>query len=78
METNKSKVEVQKNEKDIILDGLRKYGRNAYNETLANGVPVTVLRGNKICRIEPNGSISIVGSVPRTKFKVSQKIFKLK
>ena len=73
----KSKVEVQKNEKDVILDGLRKYGRKAYDETLANGVPVTVLRGNKICRIEPNGNTTILASVTQTKFKVSQKIFKL-
>ena len=73
----KSKVDIQKNEKDVILDGLRKYGRKAYDETLANGVPVTVLRGNKICRIEPNGNTSIVANVPQTKFKVSQKIFKL-
>jgi len=77
MGTMKSKVDIQKNEKDVILDGLRKYGRKAYDETLANGVPVTVLRGNKICRIEPNGNTSIVANVPQTKFKVSQKIFKL-
>lgn len=73
----KSKVEIQKNEKDIILDGLRKYGRKAYDETLANGVPVTVLRGNKICRIEPNGNTTILASLTQTKFKVSQKTFKL-
>ena len=73
----KSKMEVQKNEKDVILDGLRKYGRKAYDESLANGVPVTILRGNKICRIEPNGNTTIVASVTQTKFKVSQKTFKL-
>lgn len=78
LEIMKTKVEVSKNEKEVILDGLRKYGRKAYNETLANGVPVTVLRGNKICRIEPNGNTSIVASVSQTKFKVSQKTFKLK
>ena len=46
-------------------------------ETLANGVPVTVLRGNKICRIEPYGNTTIVASVTQSKFKVSLKTFKL-
>lgn len=67
-----------KDEKDIIIEGLRKYGRKAYNVALANGVPVTILRGNKICRIDPNGSILVLGSVKQSKFKVSQKTFKLK
>ena len=60
------------------MDGLRKYGRKAYDETLANSVPVTVVRGNKICRIEPNGNTSILAIVSQTKFKVSQKTFRLK
>lgn len=74
----KTKVAIQKNEEDLILKGLRKYGRKAYNETLANGVPVTVLRGNKICRIEPNGNTIVVAKVSQTKYKVPQKTFKLK
>ncbi|HEY3370676.1 MAG TPA: hypothetical protein VGK10_07505 [Prolixibacteraceae bacterium] len=69
---------VQKTEREVIVDGLRKYGRKAYDETLANGIPVTVLRGNKICRIEPNGNTTIVAKVSQTKFKVSQKTFRLK
>lgn len=72
------KIEVKIDEKDIILKGLRKYGRNAYDSALANGVSVTVLRGNSICRVEPNGDVAFVESVEQTKFKVSQKIFKLK
>lgn len=73
----KTKAKVQNDEKEIILKGLRKYGRRAYDTTLANGVPVTVLRGNKICRIEPNGEIAIVSKVAQTKFKITQKTFKL-
>lgn len=73
----KIKTKVQKDEKDFILKGLRKYGRRAYDTTLANGVPVTVLRGNNICRIEPNGDIAIVARVEQTKFKVSQNVYKL-
>lgn len=74
----KTKTAIQKDEKDVILKGLRKYGRRAYDTTLANGIPVTVLRGNNICRIEPNGDIDIVSRVTQTKYKVSQKTFKLK
>ena len=74
----KSKVKVHNDEKDVILKGLRKYGRNAYNNTLAKGISVTVLRGNNICRIEPNGDVDIVGRVSQSKFKVSQKTYRLK
>jgi len=74
----KGNVKVQRDEKDIILKGLRKYGRRAYDAALANGVSVTVLRGNNICRIEPNGEVAKVAKVSQTKYKVSQKIFRLK
>jgi len=41
----KAKVKIHTSEQDIIIEGLRKFGRNAYNATLANDVPVTVLQG---------------------------------
>jgi hypothetical protein len=74
----KSKARNHKEEKDIIIEGLRIMGRNAYDATLANGVSATVLRGKKICRIEPNGDISIVAKLAKTKSKTSIKSFKLK
>ena len=74
----KVKIKVKKSEKDIILEGIRKFGSNAYNATLANGVPATVLRGENICKIEPNGSVSIVGKMDKSKVKISQKTFRLK
>ena len=74
----KSKEKNYKAEKDIIIEGLRIFGRSAYDATLANGVSATVLRGKRICRIEPNGDISIVARLSKTKSKTSIKSFKLK
>ena len=66
------------NEKEIIENGLRKNGRRAYDQTLANGISVTVLRGNKICKIEPNGNVSVISEVAQTKFKVTRQVYSLK
>jgi hypothetical protein len=74
----KAKVKIHKTEQNIIIEGLRKYGRNAYNDTLANGIPVTVLRGQNICRIEPNGNVSVVAKMKKNTIKVSHKTFRLK
>lgn len=74
----KAKEKIHKAEQDIIIEGLRKYGRSAYNATLANGVPATVLRGKNICRIEPNGEIYVVARLDKTRVKVSTKTFRLK
>jgi len=74
----KAKLRVRKSEKDILLEGIRKFGSNGYNATLANGVPATVLRGENICRIEPNGAVSIVGKMNKSIVKSSQKTFRLK
>jgi hypothetical protein len=74
----RSKVKNHKEEKDIIIEGLRILGRDAYEATLANGFSATVLRGKKICRIEPNGDVSIVARLAKTKSKTSMKSFKLK
>jgi len=73
----KAKVE-HKLEQDIIIEGLRKNGRCAYDATLANGIPATVLRGKNICRIEPNGKVSIIAKMMKKTTKVSHKTFKLK
>jgi len=68
---------VHRAEQDIIIEGLRKYGSSAYDTTLANGIPATVLRGNNICRIEPNGKVSIIAKIMKTTTKVSNKTFKI-
>ena len=74
----KAKVKTPKTEQNIIIEGLRKYGRNAYNATLANGIPVTVLRGQNICRIEPNGNVSVIAKMEKITNKVLRKTFRLK
>jgi len=74
----KAKIKVKKAEKDIIIEGLRRYGNRAYDATLANGVPATVLRGKNICRIEPNGDISIVVKMDKSRVKILHKTFRLK
>jgi hypothetical protein len=66
------------NERELIMNGLRKNGRKAYDQTLANGISVTVLRGNKICKVEPNGNISVVSEVVQSKFKVAKQVYSLK
>jgi len=66
------------NEKEIIENSLRRNGRKAYDQTLAKGISVTVLRGNKICKIEPNGNISVISKVIQTKFKVARQVYNLK
>ncbi len=66
------------NEKEIIENSLRRNGRRAYDQTLAKGISVTVLRGNKICKIEPNGNISVIAKVVHTKFKLTRQVYNLK
>ncbi|MDP3684449.1 MAG: hypothetical protein Q8S01_11000 [Ignavibacteria bacterium] len=60
------------------MNRLKKNGRNAYDQTLANGISVTVLRGNKICMVEPNGNISVISELGQTKFKVARQVYSLK
>ena len=74
----KAKIIVKKSEQDVIIDGLRKYGRSAYNATLANGIPATVLKGKNICRIEPNGDVSVVAKMDQQMIKITHKTFRLK
>lgn len=74
----KAKLKIHKTEQNIIIEGLRKYGRNAYDATLANGIPVTVLRGQNICRIEPNGNVSVIAKMVKATTKFSHKTFRLK
>ena len=74
----KAKINVNKAEQDIIIDGLRKYGSRAFKATLANGIPATILKGNNICRIEPNGKVSVVAKIERSMVKIAHKTFKLK
>jgi hypothetical protein len=68
----------QGKEQDVIIEGLRKYGRRAYDTTLENGVAVTVLKGKKICRIDPSGEVSVEETMKKIRVKVSNRTFSLK
>jgi hypothetical protein len=74
----KTKINVHKKEQDVIIEQLSKYGRKAYDTTLANGVSVTILKGNDVCRIDPNGDVSVVTRIKKAKVKVTESKFKLK
>lgn len=70
--------ENQRKEQDVIIEGLRKYGRRAYNTALENGVAVTVLKGRNICLIDPSGKVSVVAKTDKVRVKVSSRTFSLK
>ncbi len=60
------------NEDAQIINCIKADGRNAYNRTLQEGIPVTILRGNTICRIYPDGRKESVGEVERSRCKVAR------
>ena len=52
-------------------------GRQAYDVARAQGLPVTVLRGNNVCRIESEGKVSIVSKGRQAKYKVVKRKYSL-
>lgn len=64
-------------EKKQIQIGLKRMGNRAYLDTLSQGLPVTVLCGNRVCRVDEKG-VSVVSKVPQAKYRVTQRSFKLK
>ena len=69
-------MNISEKEEQIIISGLKQYGRRAYQETKSKGLPITRLKGNRILEINSD-STSIVGEVPQTKFKITQRSFNL-
>ena len=64
-------------EKQQIEVGLKRWGRNAYLCTLSDVGSVGVLRGNNICQIQ-KGNVDVLAKIPQTRYKVTQRSFKLK
>ncbi|MBQ8530351.1 MAG: hypothetical protein IJ430_04230 [Parabacteroides sp.] len=64
-------------EKIVITGALKAEGRSAYKNALAQGLPVTVLRGNNVCRIDPQGSLSIVSKTHQARYKVVKRKYSL-
>ena len=69
---------VKETEVTLIRKGLSKYGRRAYKTSLAEGNNTTVLRGNSILTVTPDGEQVKIASVLQTRTKVTQRKFKLK
>ena len=57
-------------EKNIIVGALKTSGHEAYEATLKSGVPVTVLKGNNVCRVESDGKVRVVAKSRQAKFRV--------
>lgn len=75
-------MEVSRKEREteitLIRKGLSKYGRRAYKTSLAEGYNTTVLRGNSILTVTPDGEELKIASVLQTRTKVTQRKFKLR
>lgn len=57
--------EYDPDENRIIAESVRRGSEEAIRQTLAAGVPVTIIRGNDIVEIHPDGSEKIVGVLAR-------------
>ena len=73
----KVKTKVRLSEKQQIETGLKRWGRKAYAHALSNNGSVGVLRGNSICKVQA-GSVDVVAKIPQTRYKITQRSFKLK
>ena len=62
-------------EDDVLRHALKKSGGIAYNTTLSEGISVTVLAGNNIQRIQPDGKKITIGRIsPNIKKSLPSKI----
>jgi hypothetical protein len=57
-------------EAEILRHALKISGEDAYHAALNQGVAVTVLKGNKIQRIQPDGKKTTVGTISKASKKV--------
>lgn len=54
-------------EEKLIREAIEKYGTNAYLDTLYSGTSTTVLKGDEIVRINPDGSSLVIAKLPKKK-----------
>lgn len=66
------------NEENVIRHALDVAGGDAYCHALNKGVAVTVLQGNKIQRVYPNGEKVLVRTMEKSTKKVIPKSIRLK
>jgi hypothetical protein len=73
-----SRISKSISEEDVIRKAIHLSGSNAYNDTLSKGVAVTVLQGNTIERIEPDGKRTVVRKITKASKKTTPARIKLK
>jgi len=61
---------VVKTETDILRHAIKTSGENAYHSALKAGVSVTILHGNKIQRIDPDGKKVTISKIDLSKKKL--------
>lgn len=68
-----------KSEKELINKALKVSGKNAYEKALRNGVAVTVLRDNNVCRVAPDGETTVIAKIDLAARKsIKSKTIKIK
>lgn len=65
-------------EADVLRYAIKISGEDAYYEALNQGVTVTVLHGDKIQRVHPDGTKVTVGKIAKTNKKVLPTRIRLK
>ena len=65
-------------EADVLRHAIKISGEDAYHAALNRGVTVTVLHGDKIQRVHPDGKKETVGKIAKTNKKVLPTRIRLK
>lgn len=52
-------------EEKLIRQAIEKYGLDAYLDTLKCGVSTTILRGDEIVRVNPDGTTVVIAKLPK-------------
>jgi len=64
-------------EEDSLRTGIKKHGRDAFKNVLSKGITATVLEGNNICKVSPDGKNKIIAQVGDSGVRVSHRTFKI-
>jgi len=64
-------------EEESLRIGIKKYGHDAFKKALSKGISATVLEGNFICKIAPDGGKKIVAQIADAGVKVSHRTLKI-
>jgi len=67
-----------RSEAEVLRHAIKTSGENAYHAALNHGVTVTVLNGDKIQRVHPDGKKETVGKISKTNKKVLPTRIRLK